>query len=113
MNWKILDSVEQLNQIIASSEQQPFAIFKHSTRCNISSMAKNRIERNWELLPDNIVMYYLDLLTYRPISNAIESVLGIEHQSPQLLLINNKQCVYHVSHSEINVSDFSRQVKES
>ncbi len=113
MNWKILDSVEQLNQIIASSEQQPFAIFKHSTRCNISSMAKNRIERNWELLPDNIVMYYLDLLTYRPISNAIESVLGIEHQSPQLLLIENGKCTYHASHTEISIAELIPLLKAS
>jgi bacillithiol system protein YtxJ len=82
MNWKNLESVEQLEAIIQASYQKPIAIFKHSTRCSISSMAMSRVERNWELLPSDFDLYYLDLLTYRPVSNAIEAQLGIEHQSP-------------------------------
>lgn len=35
--------------------QTMFAVFKHSTRCSISAVVKNRIERDWNL---EIPIYY-------------------------------------------------------
>ena len=113
MNWKNLESVEQLEALIQGSYQKPIAIFKHSTRCSISSMAMSRVERNWELLPADFDLYYLDLLTHRPVSNAIEAQLGIEHQSPQLLLIDNGKCTYYASHTEISVAELIPLLKAS
>ncbi len=113
MNWKNLESVELLEALLQASYQKPVAIFKHSTRCSISSMAMSRIERNWDTLPIDFELYYLDLLTYRPVSNAIEAQLGIEHQSPQLLFIENGKCIYHASHSEISISELIPLIKAS
>ena len=113
MNWKNLESVELLEALLQASYQKPVAIFKHSTRCSISSMAMSRIERNWDTLPIDFELYYLDLLTYRPVSNAIEAQLGIEHQSPQLLFIENGKCIYHASHSEIRISELIPLIKAS
>jgi len=113
MNWKNLESVELLEALVQASYQKPVAIFKHSTRCSISSMAMSRIERNWDTLPIDFELYYLDLLTYRPVSNAIEAQLGIEHQSPQLLFIENGKCIYHASHSEISISELIPLIKAS
>lgn len=113
MNWKNLESVEQLEALIQGSYQKPIAIFKHSTRCNISALSMSRIERNWETLPADFDLYYLDLLTHRPVSNAIETLLGIEHQSPQMLFIENGQCTYHASHGDIRISDLMPLLKAS
>lgn len=113
MNWKNLESIEQLEVIIESSFLKPVALFKHSTRCSISAMTKSRIERNWDALPADFDLYYLDLLTHRPISNAIADRFGVEHESPQLLLIVDGQCVYHASHSEISVSELVPLLKAS
>ncbi len=66
MNWILLTDEQQLETIIEQSKMQPVVIFKHSTRCNISSMSKNRLER--AEAPDNILFYYLDLIQYRQIS---------------------------------------------
>jgi bacillithiol system protein YtxJ len=111
MNWIALTSESQLKDIIANSEQ-PVMIFKHSTRCSISATALNRLERNWndmEVAP--LKAYYLDLLSYRPVSNQIASTLNVTHQSPQLLLIHQGKCVYNASHMDISYPELKRQLE--
>lgn len=110
VNWQILDSENQLATIKDESNGLPIAIFKHSTRCSISTMAKSRLEREWNLIDKEIKIYYLDLITYRSVSNAIESQFGIEHQSPQFILIKKGEVVYHNSHSGISVVDIKNKL---
>ena len=104
-DWKTLDTLEQLEDILKASEKKPIAIFKHSTRCGISSMAKTQLEENWDIDPESLDFYYLDLITYRPISNKIAELLGVMHQSPQVILIKNGKAVYQSTHHSINVKD--------
>lgn len=103
MNWILLDSEARLEQLIAASTTKPQVIFKHSTRCAISSMAKSRLERNTQ--PANIDFYYLDLLAHRPLSVKVADVFKVAHESPQVLLIKQGHCVYDESHSGIRMDD--------
>ena len=48
MIWKKLESEEQLEQLKTASQEKKVLIFKHSTRCPISSMALDRLERSWK-----------------------------------------------------------------
>ncbi len=106
MNWTELKSEEQINQIREESKTQPVLIFKHSTRCAISRATLNRMERNSTL--ETIKAYYLDLISYRNISNQIADSFGIEHESPQVLIIQDGKPVYVRSHLAINVDDIQR-----
>ncbi len=103
MDWISLEDESQLKDIIERSEQRPQLIFKHSTRCSVSSMAKNRLMKNE--LPEEVDFYYLDLLKHRNISNKIAADFDVEHQSPQVLLIKNGKCVYTESHSAITMDE--------
>ncbi len=103
LNWKNLTDASQLDEIIKDSHERPVAIFKHSTRCSISSMAKQRLERNWDIEGNTLDVYYLDLLTYRPVSNQIARDFGVEHASPQLILIKDGKAVFDTSHNAISV----------
>ena len=96
MNWVKLDNKNQLEEVKTLSEKQPVLIFKHSTRCSISSTSLNRLERAWKT--DEIKPYFLDLIAFRDISNQIAEEFSVEHQSPQVLLIGQGKCVYHTSH---------------
>lgn len=109
MNWNKITNDIQLDAIREESNQQPVLIFKHSTSCSISAMALSRMERNWS---DQLGIkpYYLDLLANRPISKRIESVFGVEHESPQVLLIRNGECVYDASHMAISFAGLSQAV---
>lgn len=103
ISWNNLDSIEKLEEIIsisASPEVDAVAIFKHSTRCSISSISLKRFELDYQDNP-KVPMFFLDLLRFRPVSNLVASTFDVEHESPQLLLIKNGKCISHASHMEI------------
>lgn len=101
-SWIPLESSEQLDEIISQSNTAEVLIFKHSTRCSISSMAKSRIEREWQ--DSEVSLYLLDLITFRAISNDVADRFGVEHQSPQVLLIDKGESRYDASHTAISWS---------
>ena len=70
-----LTEEKQITEIVELSHEKPQFIIKHSTRCSISSMAKDRVEREWIL--ENVEPWYLALIEYRNVSNAIVSQLGV------------------------------------
>ena len=103
MNWIPLQDEKQLDEIVANSNSIPQVIFKHSTRCSISSMAKNRLDR--KEAPAGVNFYLLDLIRHRNLSNKIASDFGVMHQSPQVLVINKGECIFDESHSGIIFDD--------
>lgn len=105
MSWHELISTEQLDQLIEDSYQHPVAIFKHSTRCPTSSMAKSRLERDWLFPEDSFPIFHLDLIRFRQVSNAIAEKTSVEHQSPQLIILKEGKVVYDASHHMIKVRD--------
>lgn len=112
MEWNKLESEEDLSQLIVVSAITPVLIFKHSARCGTSSMALGRLERNWkEGDNEKLAPYFLDILAHRDVSNEIASRFGIEHESPQVLIIRNGKCVYAASHSGINYGEILNVLK--
>lgn len=103
MGWTNLESEDLLEQIHRSSFEKPQLIFKHSTRCSISTVIKNRLFRSD--VQSNMDYYYLDLIAYRNISNKIAERYGVAHESPQVLLIKEGKCVYHESHNAIYMEE--------
>lgn len=107
MNWINLEDDTQLEALKERSKTKAQVIFKHSTRCSISSMIKNRLDKNAG--SDNIDFYYLDLIAHRHLSNKIAEDFFVEHESPQILLIKNGACVYDESHSGITFPEIEEQ----
>ena len=103
MEWIQLETADQ---IVAIKQQQGYSlIFKHSTRCSISMMAKRRFELDWENLPDDMPLYFLDLIKHRDLSNKVAQDFSVYHESPQLLLIKDGECVLDQSHGAISVEE--------
>lgn len=100
--WVKLTSIEQLDELMAQSGTIPVLLFKHSTSCSISAMTLNRFESKWTAAPESCLCVMLDLLTYRPVSNAIAEKTGIRHESPQAILLKNGEVVYSASHAYID-----------
>lgn len=105
MEWNVLNSEDQFREILEKSKQTPQVIFKHSSRCSISSMIRNRLER--AVTPPNIDFNFLDLIAFRVLSNKIAETLEVEHESPQVLLIQDGKCIYHESHYGIHMEDIA------
>jgi bacillithiol system protein YtxJ len=102
MKWSEIRSANQIDEIREKSKEAPVLIFKYSSRCSISRMALDRLERNWvEGEMQAVKPYFLDLITYREISNKIADVFDVEHESPQVLIIENEKSIYDQSHMGI------------
>jgi bacillithiol system protein YtxJ len=99
-NWNLLSNDNILQDLIKLSYSEKVLIFKHSTRCSISTMSKNRLESIGE---DSKIKncFLLDIIKYRETSCKIESDFKVIHESPQLLIIQNGECIYNASHNEI------------
>ena len=103
MNWESLADIRQIDEIKNLSNEIPVLIYKHSSRCSTSSMVLNRLERSWKMEHSKVFKpFFLDLITYRNISDAIAHTFNVEHESPQVLVIENGNSIYHRSHFEID-----------
>ncbi|MBX3240578.1 MAG: bacillithiol system redox-active protein YtxJ [Chitinophagaceae bacterium] len=108
MNWQHLTSDGDWEAILKASETHPQVVYKHSTRCSISTVAKTRLERATQ--PENVSFHYLDLIRYRTVSNRIAEDTGVRHESPQVLLIVDGKAVYNESHMAINMRDIAAAI---
>ena len=108
MKWNSLSSIEELNELIQKHYESIIVIFKHSTRCSVSSMALNRIHS----APDNTYFFIIDVIKQRDLSNDIAKHFNIVHQSPQALLIHQGKCEYKSSHFEISPKTIESQIAQ-
>lgn len=103
--WQMLRSIEQLDSIVEESKNIPVAIFKHSTRCGISRMVLRQFEDTYDIDASQMKLYYLDLLSFRDVSDEVGIRFQVIHQSPQLIVIKNGNAVAHASHHGIQAGE--------
>ncbi|MGJ1273378.1 bacillithiol system redox-active protein YtxJ [Sphingobacterium thalpophilum] len=106
INWIELNTEEQLQNLYQSDKV--VAIFKHSTTCGISNMAKRSLERMSATSDHDYAIYLLDLLRYRPLSNEIAQRWNVTHQSPQILIVEGKDSLYDASHGDIQFDEIEQ-----
>lgn len=94
-----------IQEVYKRSDTVPIGIFKHAPNNTISIMAKNRLERVWDIAPDMIEMYYLDAGTYRSAATIVEHTLGVRHEAPQLIVLYKDNVIYHASMTAIDVTE--------
>ena len=112
MKWIALTSFQQLEDLKKESEEKAVLIFKHSTRCSTSRMSLDRLERNWNNQEmANVTPYFLDLISYREISNLISAQFNVHHESPQVLVISKGKSVLDLSHFEIDYDQIRKLLK--
>jgi len=110
MSWNDLTEIDQIENIIKESYETPCVILKHSTTCSISYAAKMRLDGELSTLAKGAKLFYLDLLSYRAVSNAIAEKLQVHHESPQIILIKNGEVTYDESHLDITPTELSEQI---
>lgn len=87
---------EQWSYITALSHKQAVYIFKHSSRCGISSMVLSRLEKH--LKERKTSYFYLHIQGFRSLSNWLAEELEIRHESPQLIILKDGKVLAHESH---------------
>ncbi|MBO3699210.1 bacillithiol system redox-active protein YtxJ [Roseivirga sp. E12] len=111
VNWNTLTSEDQIQELIEESKEKPVLIYKHSTRCGISSMVLDRLERTWTSEDNPIKPYILDLISFRNVSNAVAQSFEVYHESPQVILIKDGKAVYDASHMQVSFDALKHQAR--
>jgi len=111
MAWIKLKDENQLNECWSLSQEKPQLFFKHSTRCSISTMALTRFQGSGILDNDSLDCYFLDLLQFRSISDAISVKSKVVHQSPQAIVLYKGEVIYTETHGMIDARAILREIK--
>ena len=107
MAWIELKDTQGLHTLIRDSNDLPQIIFKHSTRCSLSSLALNRL--NDTAKSNNI--FVVNVIEDRTISNEVVEKTRVMHESPQLLVVYKEACIYSASHLQISGKDLNLALK--
>lgn len=101
ISWHPLTDKDQITIALEESKDKIIAIFKHSTTCGVSRMVLKSFEKEYTENED-VKLYFLDLRKHRDVSNAVANELNVRHESPQLIVLQNKEVLHHASHQDIN-----------
>ncbi|MDG2194596.1 MAG: bacillithiol system redox-active protein YtxJ [Polaribacter sp.] len=101
IQWIPLVSMSQIEEIRKRSKSEVVLLFKHSTRCGISRNVLKQFESSFKEEEKSFKAYYLDLLTYRDVSDEVAATFQVVHQSPQIIFIKEGLVLTHASHYEI------------
>lgn len=102
--------LDKLDQQSYDDGGQPIVFFKHSVRCGISAMVWQRLKKDWpEQLPD-CQLFYLDIINNRGLSGALAERYEVEHESPQVMVIQNGKCIFNTSHHGITAQAIAKAI---
>lgn len=92
-----ITTLPEWENVLQKSKEKPILLFKHSTTCPVSAAAY----REFTSFESDVDAYLVKVIESRPVSNEIESNLGVQHQSPQIFIVSNEEPIWHASHWNI------------
>ncbi len=96
-----LETIEDFNKALQESENKPVFILKHSTACGTSANMWNLFQDLAEEMPD-VEFRRVLVREHKPVSNEVAQRLGIEHESPQMILVYKGKAFWEASHWSIS-----------
>jgi thioredoxin 1 len=101
-------AVAEAQALAAAAEAT--VVFKHSATCSISIAVKREYDAFVAAHPQ-VPTRLLVVQQERPLSNALESVLRVQHESPQALVVRDGRVLWHASHRRITASALDMAVR--
>lgn len=106
-HWKAVTSEADIKEILLLSNERPQIIYKHSTRCATSYLALKNLQNLSEKDFEKADFYMLDVIQQREVSRAIADKIGVRHESPQLIVVEGGEVVWHGSHYQVKAQVIS------
>jgi len=103
---KVTD-IKAFEELADRSKERPVVIFKHSLTCPISAAAYDQMAE----FAGEVAL--VEVQHARELSAEIENRLGVDHQSPQVIVLRNGQVVWNASHFKITADAVASAVRES
>jgi monothiol bacilliredoxin len=98
---------QSLQELLNRSRERPVVIFKHSTTCPISASAYREMAE----LEGEVAL--VEVQRARDLSREIENRTGIEHESPQVIVLRNGKVVWNGSHWNVKADAVAEAVREN
>jgi bacillithiol system protein YtxJ len=103
---KITDT-KAFEEMADRSKERPVVIFKHSLTCAISAGAYDQMAE----FEGEVAL--IEVQRAPELSTEIENRLGVEHESPQVIVLRNGQVVWNASHFKITAAAVATAVREA
>ncbi|MDZ7682292.1 MAG: bacillithiol system redox-active protein YtxJ [Fodinibius sp.] len=100
--WESISDTSQVDPVIEASKQKPQLIYKHSHRCSVCFVSKGNLEQASEDILAHAEMHFLNVVNSREASDYVASELDVRHESPQVILLDDAEVVWHASHGDID-----------
>ena len=89
---------EQLQDEFAT--QEFVLLYKHSPLCGLCDIAIAEVNAFVEANPD-VPVWMVDVISQRPLSQRLEVMLGVRHESPQVIMVRRGEPVWNGSHRRV------------
>ncbi len=106
-----MQNIHTTEELLDVLQQKQAIIFKHSTRCSLSAQAYQQMSAFAQQQLD-VPLYVVHVIEDRPLSNAIAEKLGVQHQSPQVILLRSGKVTWSVSHTGVTQNDLLKAVQQ-
>jgi bacillithiol system protein YtxJ len=84
-------------------------VYKHSTRCPISTMAFQEVAALNEEYPD-VPVFVIDVVAERRLARYVAERTGITHHSPQIILLVHGEPAWSVTHFDVRADELSERL---
>jgi bacillithiol system protein YtxJ len=110
-NFTPVTETGEFADLLARSHEAPVVLFKHSTTCPISA----RAHRQMLQLPAEVAgqISLVIVQRARELSRHVAEQTGIQHESPQTIILRNGQAVWSASHFDITAEAVAQAVQEN
>ena len=106
-NFFRIDDRTTLDNLISDSKQKTVLVFKHSNACPISARAYREMEK----LDGQVNL--IEIQAVPELSREVESMTGVRHESPQVILLRDGKAVWNASHFDVNAVSVSQALKSN
>ena len=110
-NFKDINTLEELEGVLAESSKRPALLFKHSVACPISFRAFREFESFLESADPGVAYGLITVQTARPVSDEAATRLRLRHETPQAILVDNGREVWNASHHAITSESLQEAVR--
>jgi bacillithiol system protein YtxJ len=93
-------TIQDFERLVTASYEGPVFLFKHSTRCPVSA-GRWRTFQSFAEARQGPQFYRVLVVENRPVSMHIAAQSGIRHESPQAILFERGEPLWHASHGSI------------
>ena len=106
-HFQKVQDLDALHKLLEQSTEKSVVIFKHSTTCPISAGAYEQMKG----VTAEVAL--VEVQSARDVSREIATSTGIEHESPQVIILRNGKPVWHSSHWDITRETVERALREN